>query len=243
MQVQAGKIGKKGVKIKATATLIVDGKSKSISAKAVTMRVENGMLQGTLTFKAPVNVMAFEMASDGLFTLKNDRLEMVGVKVDNSSGARRHIAVGGNLPNGSMKFMVTLDPAPKLDAGYVILESALPNGITVTMSKNKKMDAGKAASLKYKKDKNSGEYALTGLADPKKPNLSGLKLSYTPKTGLFKGSFKLHATNEAVTQAGKSPKLKKYTVNVIGFIVDGKGIGQASIKKPVSGPWSVTMEP
>ena len=51
----------------------------------------------------------------------------------------------------------------------------------------------------------------------------------------------MYATNEATTPAGKSPKLKKYTVNVIGFVVDGKGEGQAVLKKP-AGTWAVTVE-
>ena len=36
-------------------------------------------------------------------------------------------------------------------------------------------------------------------------------------------------------------KLKKYTVNVTGFVVDGKGYGQATCKKPAGGPWAVTV--
>ena len=66
-----------------------------------------------------------------------------------------------------------------------------------------------------------------------KTNLSGLKLSYTPKTGLFKGSFKMYALERG--------KLKTYTVNVVGFVVDGEGIGQASLKKPAAS-WAVTVK-
>ena len=55
-------------------------------------------------------------------------------------------------------------------------------------------------------------------------NPSGLKLSYTVKTGLFKGSFKLYG----VTDGGKS---KKHTVTVSGAVVNGVGYGCAYIKK------------
>ena len=40
----------------------------------------------------------------------------------------------------------------------------------------------------------------------------------------------------------RAKKLKKYTANVTGVVVDGKGFGQASIKKPAAGPWAVTVE-
>ena len=72
-----------------------------------------------------------------------------------------------------------------------------------------------------------------------------MKLTYTPKTGVFKGSFNVYATNEGSTPAGKVPKLKKYRVNVTGFMVDDgtgpKGIGEATIKKPAV-KWSVTIK-
>ena len=51
---------------------------------------------------------------------------------------------------------------------------------------------------------------------------------------MFKGSFKVYAlTNK---------KLNKYTANVVGSVVDGKGSGEATIKKPAAGPWHVTVE-
>ena len=70
-----------------------------------------------------------------------------------------------------------------------------------------------------------------------KTNLSGLKLTYTPKTGVFKGSFKVYA----LEGEGKKKKLKKYTVNVTGFVVDGVGYGAATCKKPAAN-WSVTVK-
>ena len=41
--------------------------------------------------------------------------------------------------------------------------------------------------------------------------------------------------------ASDKKKLKKYTANVTGVVVDGKGFGQALVKKPAFGPWSVTV--
>ena len=58
---------------------------------------------------------------------------------------------------------------------------------------------------------------------------------------MFKGSFKIYATNEASVAEGKKPTLKKYTVNVAGFFVGGVGGGQATLKKPAAS-WPVTLE-
>ena len=116
-----------------------------------------------------------------------------------------------------------------------IIASALPTNVAVSVSGGKKFGCGKAASPKYAKDKATGTYSLVGLDDPAKTNLSALKLTYTPKTGIFKGSFKLYATT-----GGDKPKLKKLSVKVIGFVVDGAGVGWATLKKP-SAEWPVTI--
>jgi hypothetical protein len=113
------------------------------------------------------------------------------------------------------------------------------------VSGGKKIDFGKAASVKYTKVKEGKTtwtwYVLDGLNDEKKPNVPALKLTYTPKTGVFKGSFKIYATNEGSVALGKKPTLKTYTVNVTGFYVGGVGGGQATLKKPAAS-WPVTLE-
>lgn len=55
-------------------------------------------------------------------------------------------------------------------------------------------------------------------------NPAGIKLSYTAKTGSFKGSFKVYS----VTESGRS---KKRIASVAGVVVDGVGYGTALIKK------------
>ena len=79
---------------------------------------------------------------------------------------------------------------------------------------------------------------MTGLWDEKRPNISGLKLSYAPKTGLFKGSFSLYAWNGSSIQEGTKPKLKKYAFKVCGVVVDGVGYGAATCKKTAAN-WTV----
>ena len=60
-------------------------------------------------------------------------------------------------------------------------------------------------------------------------NPAGLKLTYSAKTGTFKGSFKVFAG----TDEGRS---KKYTATVTGVAVEGVGYGTATIKKVGSVP-------
>ena len=70
-----------------------------------------------------------------------------------------------------------------------------------------------------------------------KTNLSGLKLTYTPKKGTYKGKFTVYV----LEGSGKATKLKKYTFNVTGVVVDGIGYGVATSKKPTAN-WSVTVK-
>ena len=63
-------------------------------------------------------------------------------------------------------------------------------------------------------------------------NPSALKLTYTAKTGAFKGSFKAYA------DANGKPKAT--TVNVTGVLIDGVGYGAATVKKV--GGVGVTVE-
>ena len=53
-------------------------------------------------------------------------------------------------------------------------------------------------------------------------NPSGLKLTYTAKTGAFKGKFTVYAV--------EGGKLKKLTANVTGVMVGNTGLGTATIK-------------
>ncbi len=101
----------------------------------------------------------------------------------------------------------------------------LPKGEVASVSGGK-WTFKKAAAIKLKKG------VLTGADDPAKPNLSGIKLTYKPKTGVFKGSFKVY------TDLGG--KLKKYTMKVNGVVVGGVGYGEATCKKPAV-KWDVRV--
>ena len=225
VQVKVGKINKRGVvKVSATATMLIDGKAKKVTAKAV-----NVMLDATgrvppvnVVFKAPIGEMAFEMAADGSFTLKNGSYLMA------------EATIGGALKGGSHGTF-RMDGFDLAVPGE-LLDDLLPNEESFSVS-NGKWAFAKAATVKWAKDRVTKEYGLVVDNTKGKTNLSGLKLTYAAKTGQFKGSFKAYALEE---KNGKT-KLVKYTVNVIGFVVDGVGYGEASCKKPAA-TWSVTVK-
>ena len=157
-------------------------------------------------------------------------------------------AVGGNWTRGGAKVYVDVGGAdgggtPSLPAGT--LEDLLPDGEPVVAAGGKWKFA-KAASVKWAKpkkgaeppeiyDEESGKGLLVDTSAGK-TNLSALKLTYTPKRGTFKGSFKLYA----LEGAGKATKLKKYMVKVSGVVVDGVGHGTTSGKGV--GSWPVTVK-
>ena len=127
----------------------------------------------------------------------------------------------------------------------MVLAGLLPYSEVADVN-NGKWKFKKAAGVKWGKPKKgavpsefyeplSGKDLLVDDAKGK-TNLSGMKLSYTPKKGTFKGSFKLYT----LQGSGKKTKLKKYTVKVSGVVVDGVGYGIATCKKPAM-TWAVTV--
>ena len=144
--------------------------------------------------------------------------------------------VGGNWSKGGAKAYVDT-AAAALPAGTQ--EKLLPAGEPVEAAAGGKWKFAKAASVKWAKNKATQAFGRTVDESNGKTNRASLKLTYTAKTGIFKGSFKAYALENA---AGGKKKLKKYTVNVSGLVVDGKGYGQATCKKPSGGPWTVTVK-
>jgi hypothetical protein len=165
------------------------------------------------------------MDTDGTFTLSGNGYEMLEAKV----------GADGALANGDHAF--TLEDFD-LNVPGELQEDLLPDGDEFRVS-GKKWTFAKNATVKVVKDKETKEYELMVDESNGKANRSSLKLTYTVNTGLFKGSFKAYALEEA---NGGKLKLKKYTVNVIGFVVGGEGAGLATCKKPAGGPWAVRID-
>ena len=235
MQVKVGKKNKKGVvKVSASATMLINGKAKKVTAKAVNVALDamGRVAPVTIAFKKPIGNMTFEMETDGTFTLKNGSYLMAEAKI------------GGALKGRASKTFSIEDF--KLKVQGRLLDELLPMDETFSVSSGKWKFA-KAAMVKWAKpnkgaalseyyNKYSGKDLIIDTSKGK-TNLSGLKLTYTSKTGQFKGSFKVYV----LQGSGKKMKLAKYTVNVIGFVVDGVGYGQALCKKPATS-WTVTVE-
>ena len=226
VQVKAGRVNNKGIaKISATAMLI---NGKKMVAKPLSLNVRNGERSGSLVFRG-IGDLSFEMADDGSFTLKGSGYTMANARI------------GGNLPNGTMTFQVDIDSLPLVGIDFEVIEDLLPTNVEVTVTGGRKLNAGKAVAIKYAK----GRSSLAGSTDSSKSNVSGLKLTYTPKTGMFRGSFNIYASNESVTPEGKTPKLKKIKVNMTGIFADAGGgfigVGEAKVNKPTVWPWTVTI--
>ena len=154
-------------------------------------------------------------------------------------------AVGGNWTKGTAT--ATVETGNLSMFAGTVLSGLLPDGEQAKAAGGKWTFA-KAASVKWAKPKKgaaqpeiydaaSGKGLVVDDSKGKNKNLSGLKLTYTPKKGTFKGTFKVYA----LEGAGAKTKLKTYTVNVSGVVVDGVGYGQATCKKPTVGPWAVTV--
>ena len=195
---------KHNAKVSGAVTLL-DGKKRTLKAAAFTVPAD-APISANLTVKG-LGTLSLAIGDDGF---------------EGSVGAYTVASakVGGKWTRTDARVYVEVTGVP---AGTI--EDLLPDGEPVR-AKGGKWAFDKAASIKYAKG------VLSGDNDPKKPNRSAMKLTYTPKTGLFKGSFKLYAL-----QGGK---LKKFTVKITGVVVDGEGTGVAKLAKPAV-TWSVSV--
>ena len=226
VQVKVGKANKNG-EVSVSGTIMgIDG--KKLLAKGGKVAVSGGSVMATLKVTGGTT-MTVMVDKDGVSGSWN--------------GAEIWAAnVGGEWTRTDSRVHVAVTSA-SLPAGA--LEELLPDGEPV-IAKDGKWAFAKAVGVKWAKpkkgtpqpeiyDAESGN-GLT-VDTSKGGNLSGLKLIYTPKKGTFKGSFKVYA----LEGAGKAAKLKKYTVNVTGVVVDGVGYGVAICKKTAA-RWAVMVE-
>ena len=196
---------KHNAKVSGSVTLL-DGKKRTLKAAAFTVPADKP-ISANLSVKG-LGTLAVTIGDDGF------RGTLGAYTVATAK-------VGGKWQTAAK---VYADATSALPQGTV--ESLLPDGVPVRV-KGGKWAFDKAAAIRYKKG------ALAGDNDPKKPNRSAMKLTYTPKTGLFKGSFKVYAI--------LGGKLKKYTVKVFGVVVDGEGTGVGKLAKPAT-TWRVGVK-
>ncbi len=226
------KLGKVNVK---KGTGRVSGSVTTLDGKKHTMKAFNlSGIDGT----AP-KAVSLEVRDLGTMAITIGGTQFVG------SLGRYHVqsaGAGGNWTRTDARVYVDAGGAP-LPSGT--LEECLPAGEPV-IAAGGKWKFAKAASVKWAKpkkgaaapeiyDEASGKGLVVDMAGDK-TNLSGLKITYTPKKGTFKGSFKLYV----LEGSGTATKLKKYTVKVSGVVVDGVGYGTATCRNPALS-WTVTV--
>ena len=225
VELKLGKVSRQKTSKVSGSFIGLDGKKRTMKAVAVTGIYGSAPATVTLDVK-------------GLGTMK---VVIGGSQFAGTLGGWhvQSAAVGGNWTKGVATAKVAVGDVSAFGGG--VLAELLPTNEVATVARGK-WAFKKAATVKYVKAKsNQPTYTLpdaTGKAividtSKGKTNLSGLKLTYTPKSGNFKGSFKVFAL-----QAGK---LKKFTMNVNGVVVDGVGHGKATCKKP-SVTWAVSVQ-
>lgn len=162
--------------------------------------------------------------------------------------------VGGALTSSSLTFAVpelregfyAYHP-PTPPAGLKFIKEAFPDLQTFSViSRGCKFSFPKATALSYKTVKLSGarrpQYVLNGLQSTNL-NKSCLKLTYSYKSGCFKGSCKFYVTNGAnyIANGGygelTKPKMKRYSANVVGVVLNGKGFGMTTMKATQKYNW------
>lgn len=145
---------------------------------------------------------------------------------------------GGALANATPSVTVDASGAAELATAIEGLQADLLPTEEAFAATATRWTFKKAALVKLVRNRTTGAYELDVNTTRDRTNLSGLKLTYAARTGLFKGSFKAYA----VVESRGRPQLKKYTVRVSGFVANGKGYGQAVLTRPAAGPISVTIE-
>ena len=136
-------------------------------------------------------------------------LEIAGSEIAGQKSASliRSAVVGGDLREGTYAFSAVCGEVPPPKKGYAVLSDLFPTSRSFTIVRNK-------WSFPKAKD------------DP-----AAVKITYSAKTGVFKGSFKVVQSNEGFTPG--RVRTKKTSVKVKGFVIDGVGLGVATSKNPL----------
>lgn len=236
VQITVAKTDKKGFSKVSAAFYGLNGKkaaAKAVKASVVSVAGIPTVQDVGLTVKGHPEPLVVSIGSDGSVS---GRMGSAEVRAAGSIAAlttdRPRFVLGG-LPATIDGFPVVGDVDSDGTAYHL-----LPDGDGVAFSVvGRKWSFAKAATVKYVKDKTTGVTSLrvdTGKSG-EKTNLCGLKLSVNAKTGVFKGSFTVHAD----VGTAEKPKLKKYKFTVTGLLADGHGTGLAVCKK--IGPFSVAI--
>ena len=215
-QIDVGKPTRKGQVKVGGSIAFIDGRTSRLKATTVDLPANTPIDTGALQVKGEDDALTLTIGDDG-FTGKMGEMKL------------RTTKVGGDWTRSDASVCVEFYS----EFPEEVFDELIPCGEPV-IPKNGKWSCEKAANISWKKDKATGEFHLAGDDDPRRPNLAALKLNYSPRTGVFKGSFKLYAL--------QNNRLKKYGVKVNGVVVNGQGFGMAILKKPFVLFGDVTVE-
>ena len=204
-------------KISGTVTML-NGTKKSITPKTASMS-SDGAVATSVSVKnlGTANIEVEDGAFYG---------DLNGYAIESAD-------VGGAWGGSSANVAVEFDDLSMFSGE--VQEDLLPYEVSASVSRGK-WSFPRAASVKLAKSKGSTEKKLV-VNTKTGSNLSGLKLTYTPSKGTFKGTFKIYE----IRTAGGKKTLKKHSVKVSGIVVNGAGYGVATLKKP-GASWAVRVE-
>ncbi len=214
VEVKVGRANTKTYTSKISATVqLLDFGSMRFSAKAFNVATTK-----TFVLTSSTGVLTLEFDGTGLTGTLERRS---GVAFDLIGG----VTFGGAMPTAKSKFLVF--DLPHTYKGYDVFAEWLPAAPTgQEFSSGTRWSVPKKGSVRY--NRSTGEFVNSGAGT----NASGLKLTYTPKTGYFRGSFLAYYKSSA-TKAGK------VTAKVVGYVVNGVGYGTATI--PSLGTYDVQI--
>lgn len=193
----------------------LDGKKKTSKSVKVEVTSAGSLVVPDLVVRDWGTVTGLKIGADGLVGHLAD-CDIVSADVGGALAAQNPmVVVDFSEGFGGIAGAIQTDLLPSEDE---------PEAFEIT--KAGKWAFKKAAGVKWTKPRGESEKRLVVDMDRGKTNLSAMKLTYTPKTGLFKGSFKLYS----LTGTGEKTKLKKTTVTVSGFVIGGKAQGIAFVK-------------
>ena len=228
LSIKTGKITNKGIVSVGGSIMGMDGKKLSVRS-AKLQADESGRLHGFLQVKdgSTIDITIYEGEMSGVWN---------GAPFNNGRDE-----VGGAFDSDRSLTFYFVDDIAKSKWPDGTITFLLPTEESVAVANGKWVFA-KAATVKWGKPKNempapeiydeaSGKGLLVDTSKGK-TNLSGLKLAYTPKSGLFKGSFKVYAIQNG--------KLKSITAKVSGIVVNGTGYGIVTGKE--MGRFSVEID-
>lgn len=211
--------------------------SEHVSFKTDKDSDESFAVEDTLEFKSPLGRMPFEFGYDrdlGIYLVaRNSSYSIVTSKSTKES----------TFDAEAFTFSAELTEIPFFGREFDMLD-IFPEDEPIHVKRHRTWTFDRSPTIKYRKRKSDGStwYELVGLDDERKSNLSALKLTYSFKTGMFKGSFYVYASNADHTE--KAPKIKKYRANVKGVLVDEEGFGEATLKiGHDTYHWPVTITP